>query len=331
LQLDDASLVPYVRSLGLLPPDRSLEVEPAGDGNINYVRRIRAAGDGSLIVKHARPTLERFPEYEAPTERLLFEYAYGEVVLELAPEEAPVLPQVLHFDPEARALVLEDLGNAPRLEEELLAGRVPEAALARVGRFLGRVHAATRPRAMDLEPRFENLGMRELHGEHIFTFPFEPNDFPIPSEVRHEARRLLEPSLRGRIRELRKLYYDSRQALVHADVQPSNILLVDGEPKLLDAEIAHVGDPAFDVGTVLAHLHFHLALRPDSAPLSRAERGLLEEYRAGGGKEEDVARAYGYAAVEMLRRTTGAARVRAVEDPAAALAALRHAASLLRS
>jgi 5-methylthioribose kinase len=173
--------------------------------------------------------------------------------------------------------------------------------------------------------------MRELHGEHIFTFPFEPNDFPIPSEVRHEATRLLEPSLRGRIRELRKLYYDSREALVHADVQPSNILLVDGAPKLLDAEIAHVGDPAFDVGTVLAHLHFHLALRPDSAPLSRAERGLLEEYRAGGGKEEDVARAYGYAAVEMLRRTTGAARVRAVEDPAAALAALRHAASLLRS
>ncbi len=329
MQIDDASLVPYVRSLGLLPPGRRLEVEPAGDGNINYVRRIRAEGDGSVVLKHARPTLERFPEYEAPTERLLFEHAYGEVVQEVAPEEADVLPRVLHFDAEARALVLEDLGDAPRLEEELLAGRAPEAALARIGRFLGRVHSATRARAIDLEQRFQNLGMRELHGEHIFTFPFEPNEFPIPTEVRHEARQLLEPSLRERIRELRKLYYESRQALVHADVQPANILLVNGAPKLLDAEIAHVGDPAFDVGTVLAHLHLHLARRSNDPALRRAERSLLEEYRAGGGREKDLGRAYGYAAVEMLRRTIGAARVRAVEDPSAAVAALRHAASLL--
>jgi 5-methylthioribose kinase len=171
--------------------------------------------------------------------------------------------------------------------------------------------------------------MRELHGEHIFTLPFEPNEFPIPSEIRRAAGALVGPKLRERIRALRQRYYKSRVALVHADVQPANILLVAGAPKLLDAEIAHVGDPAFDVGTVLAHLHFHLAVRPDDAALARAEHGLIDEYRAAGGQHEDVEHGYRYAGVEMLRRTIGAARVRAIEKSDAALAVLRRASQLL--
>jgi 5-methylthioribose kinase len=171
--------------------------------------------------------------------------------------------------------------------------------------------------------------MRELHGEHIFTLPFEPNDFPIPAEVRTAAEALVRPCHRERIRALRRSYYQSGAALVHADVQPTNILLVVDSPKLLDAEIAHVGDPAFDVGTALAHLHFHLARRPDDAAVKRAVYRLLEAYEAAGGYKEDVQRAYGYAGVEMLRRTIGAARVRAVQKPDDAIAALRLASSLL--
>jgi aminoglycoside phosphotransferase (APT) family kinase protein len=170
--------------------------------------------------------------------------------------------------------------------------------------------------------------MRELHGEHIFTFPFEPNDFPIPDEVRREAEGRINGPRRERIRALRRRYYESRLALVHGDVQPANILLADGAPKLIDAEIAHVGDPAFDVGTLLAHLRLNLRIRGGDL-LGRAEQALVDGYREGKGLEEDVTRARGYAAVEMLRRTIGAARVRAVQGPEAALIAVRDAASLL--
>jgi aminoglycoside phosphotransferase (APT) family kinase protein len=111
-------------------------------------------------------------------------------------------------------------------------------------------------------------------------------------------------------------------------VQPANILLADGAPKLIDAEIAHVGDPAFDVGTLLAHLRLNLRIRGGDL-LGRAEQALVDGYREGKGLEEDVTRARGYAAVEMLRRTIGAARVRAVQGPEAALIAVRDAASLL--
>jgi fructosamine-3-kinase len=42
--------------------------------------------------------------------------------------------------------------------------------------------------------------------------------------------------------------------LVHGDFSPKNILVHDGRLILLDHEVAHVGDPAFDLGFALAHL-----------------------------------------------------------------------------
>jgi 5-methylthioribose kinase len=313
LRLDDDALGDWLRRAGLASARDEIRVEPAGDGNINYVRRVRIGPARSLVVKHARERLERFPEYAAPSERLLCEHRYGEVVRERAPEVAGVLPAVVHFDAPARILVMEDLGDAPRLEDALLAGRAPDAALAALGRFLGRVHAGTASDAAALATLFENEGMRALHGEHIFSLPFAPNEFPIAPRVREHAGRALERvGVRERIAGLRARYYDSRAALVHGDVQGGNVLLQGDRPRLLDAEIAHVGDPAFDLGSALAHVRFHAALRPGDASAARAGVALLDGYRESGGPAS-LSDAAAYAGIEMLRRTLGAARMRFVD------------------
>ncbi len=293
-------------------------MEPVGDGNINWVRRVRLPDGSSFVVKHARKALERFPEYSAPVERLVYEHRYGQIVRERTPEVAATLPELLHFDDRLPLLAMEDLGPAPRLEEALCTGRAPSEALRRLGRFLGAVHAATTD-AEALAGHFENHAMQELHGEHIFTLPFAPNDFPIPEQVRrHAAEALARPGARQRIAALRTAYYGARRALVHGDVQAGNVLLQGDRPRLLDAEIAHVGDPAFDLGTALAHLRFHTALAPEPTPFERLEAALVEGYLEGGGQRGDVERAGGFAAVEMLRRTIGAARVALVAEAEAA-------------
>lgn len=328
--LEDRSLPDYLRRLGLLPADGAAHVEPAGDGNINFVRRVRRPDGSSLVIKHARARLERFPEYAAPVARLHFEHRYGEIARERVGALADVLPSVLHFDPEAPLLAMEDLGRAPRLDDALLAGARPAEPLRRLGRFLGAVHRATAPDAPALAERFSNREMQELHGEHIFTLPFEDNAFPIEPSLREQAaRQLARPGLRKRIEELRALYYDSRAALVHADVQAGNILLAGDRPKLLDAEIAHVGDPAFDLGTALAHLRFHAVLADDPNAVAGLESALLDGYRDGGGRQQEIERAPGYAAVEMLRRTIGAARLPFLLEPGPAERVLAHAFQLL--
>jgi 5-methylthioribose kinase len=321
--LDEESLPDYLRGLGLIG-DEPVEIERAGDGNINWVRRVRA-GARSWVVKQARPTLERFPEYRASTERIVFEARWLETVRPL--DRGEVCPAVAVFDAPSRTLVLEDLGEAPRLDAVLAAGGDGSAAAARIAGFLGVVHAATRaprgsPAARDLAARFANDEMRRLHGDHVFVLPFLPNDFPLAPAVRARAEALWrDGALARKAAAAYRRYLEPHGALVHGDAQAGNVLLAARGAVLLDAEIAHLGDPAFDLGTLLAHLWLPAVARRAPSRAEPAAAAAMASYRltAGSGiRLESDAR--GYAAIEMLRRTLGAARVPVAEPPEAALA-----------
>ncbi|RIL06824.1 MAG: hypothetical protein DCC71_05485 [Proteobacteria bacterium] len=327
-RLDEASLPAHLRSLGLLRSGESAVIEAAGEGNINWVRRVRA-GARSFVVKQARPALERFPEYAAPTERIVCEARYYETVAAL--DEAGVCPAVIAFDEPARLLVLEDLGDVPRLDAAPADGRDATAAAQRVARFLGAVHGATADQRT-LAARFANDGMRRLHGDHVFDLPFRANDFPLPPAVRARAERIWAD---GRIAaiaaEAYQLYLAPAGALVHADVQGGNILLAARGAVLLDAEIAHVGDPAFDLGTLFAHLWLGPVARGAAHAADAAIHAAWRAYTAASAYADAPlhGRAVRYAAIEMLRRTLGAARVAAVAEPAAALRVVDFASELL--
>jgi 5-methylthioribose kinase len=324
--LDERSLPDYLRSLGILGAREPARVEPAGDGNINWVRRVRAPGR-SWVVKQARPALERFPQYRAPTERIVCEARWLETVRPLDRER--VCPDVVAFDEAARVLVLEDLGDAPRLDAWLAGGRDAREPAARLARFLGAVHAATRDPA--LAARFANDAMQRLHGDHVFDLPFRENDFPLPPAVRARAEALWRDGAVAAIAAAAyRRYREPRGALVHGDVQAGNVLLAPRGAVLLDAEIAHVGDPAFDLGTLLAHLWLPAAARGEPGAAEPAVAAAWSAYQAAGGAPPSVADdARRYAAIEMLRRTLGAARVPAVAAPGASLAVLDFAQSLL--
>ena len=330
-RLSDETLGEHLRRLGIARPDDRIEVEPAGDGNINWVRRATLIGSERLscIVKQARPALERFPEYEAPTERMVCEARYLE---RARPADTDgVLPAVLAFDEPNRLLVLEDLGHAERLDAALARGAPVDDALAALARFLGRVHAATRDDA-SLATAFQNEGMQRLHGDHIFVLPFGENEFELPPRTAERGAALRsDDAFQETAARAYARYLEPRGALVHADVQAGNILLPAGGVKLLDAEIAHLGDPAFDVGTLLAH-----RLLPDAAVgrASGARAALVscwDAYRETHGAPglPDLADALRYAGLELLRRTLGAARVAAVADDGAGVRVIETGAALV--
>ncbi len=319
-RLTERNLPEYLRKVGLGEAGEKLAVEAAGEGNINWVRRARAAGGRSWVVKQARPSLERFPEYSAPTRRSAFEALYYETV---APFDAgAVSPRIHHFDPAESVLVLEDLGAAPRLDEAARRGDDLGPALRALGAFLGAVHAGTRGEAARrLAPHFGNGEMQRLHGDHVFHLPYRPNDFPLSDAVAARARSVWgDAALVREIDAAYARYLEPRGALVHGDVQPGNILLAARGPVLLDAEIAHVGDPAFDVGTLIGHL---MLLAGDDGAAARPGVGALWTAYAdahGAAGLTAFASAARYAGIEMLRRTLGAARVAAVERDEVALA-----------
>jgi 5-methylthioribose kinase len=328
LRLEERNAAAYLLQRRLLRPGEELALEPAGEGNINWVRRVRISPSArSLVLKQARPALERFPEYQVTTERIVFEARYYEVA-RLSDLEG-VLPGVLDFDEGERVLILEDLGAAERLDDALRRGADGQDAARALGQFLGRVHAATRDRPL-LAQRFCNDAMRRLHGDHIFLLPFRQNSFPLSPGLRPHAERIWKDNrLTARADAAYARYLGAKDTLVHGDVQAGNVLLTPVGPKLLDAEIAHLGDPAFDVGTLVAHLCVNALAQRSSNPGS--VETLWSVYRGVTGEAaprfEEVAL---YAGIELLRRTLGAARLQAVARDEASLAVLEAALRWIR-
>jgi len=318
----EADLPGYLVTLGLLTPGEPARVEFAGEGNINWVRRVRSlARECSFVVKQARPALERFPEYRVSTLRIECEARWYETVARF--DRDGVCPRVHHFDPQRKALVLEDLAGAEPLDVLLARGGDAAPVAAVLGRFLGAVHAGTRD--PELASRFSNAEMRQLHGEHIFALPFRANDFPLSPAVAKRAQAIVaDAALLRRIEKAYARYRELAQALVHGDLQPTNVLVAAGAPKLLDAEIAHLGDPAFDLGQLTGHLWLRALARGDARAAAPAVSALWSSYSAasGGVLEFEFSDALVHAGIEMLRRTLGAARVPEVSRDEIALRAI---------
>ena len=69
--------------------------------------------------------------------------------------------------------------------------------------------------------------------------------------------------------------------LVHGDFTPKNVLATDGPPVLLDWEVIHAGDPAFDLGMLSAHLLLKACRdrpAPAASPLWLAAAALAQAY-----------------------------------------------------
>jgi 5-methylthioribose kinase len=330
IHLTEANLPDYLRGIGIVDASDPVAVEKAGDGNINWVRRAILPGGRSFVVKQARPALERFPQYQVDTARIVFEARYYETVR--PHDHEGLCPAVHGFDEDARVLVLEDLGGAERLDRALARGACPLAAAAALGRFLGRVHAATAD-APGLAARFANDAMRCLHGDHIFLLPFRDNDFPLEAAVAERAARVrADAELVVAADAAHARYLEPRGALVHGDVQAGNVLLPEAGPRLLDAEIAHVGDPAFDLGTLVAHLAFPAAARGEAAAARPLVEAAFSAYHGAhaGAELPGFAAVARYAGLEWMRRTIGAARVDLVAGARASLAVIDAAERMIR-
>ncbi len=177
---------------------------------------------------------------------------------------------------------------------QLLAGTVERGQVEQFGRLLGTIHRQSMNRAQELSAVFGDrtfFEMLRLEPYYRFTAARNPDtaDF---------FGRLIEETLATRL------------ALVHGDYSPKNILVFQGRLVLLDHEVIHWGDPAFDLGFSLTHLlskAFHLPAHRQ--PLMEAARCYWEAYQKAAGaigrQPEMEARAVRHTLACLLARVDG--------------------------
>ncbi len=265
--LESTQAVPPVfaqalRDLGLAG-NKELTGVPLTGGVSSDIWRIDTP-QGPVCAKRALAKLRVAADWHAPIERNLYEARWMQVADAAVPGCAP---RVLGQHPALGVLVMSYLPPADhRLWKQLLREGQADAATAQaVGHTLARIHAyaAAQPALaaqFDTDPIF-------------FDIRLEP--YLLATAARH-------PDLAPRLQALVAQTQAHKQALVHGDVSPKNILIGPRGPVLLDAECAWWGDPAFDLAFCLNHLLLKcLWLPPASAAFLACFAALAEAYLQG--------------------------------------------------
>lgn len=280
----------------------TLRFYPLTGGVSSDIWRVEGA-DTPLCVKRARPALAVAADWRVPVQRSHHEAEFLRVVVKDVPGFAPPL---LAEDLDEGFIVLPYLDpSAWRLwKADLLAGDVNPEIARRTGALLGRLGCATRNRP-DLARRFDT-------GSYFDALRLDPY-------LRECAR--VHPDLAAPLDALIDETCGRREALVHGDASPKNILVGrGGVPLILDAECAFYADPAFDLAFLLNHFLLKSVHRPDRL---LAFRTAMASVLAGHAETENPdymaavqARASRLLPGLMLARVDGKSPVEYLTDPA---------------
>lgn len=240
----------YLAGRAVLCTDDGVVAEELGGGVSGVVLRVLTP-HGRLIVKRFLPELRVADHWPANPARAMTEAAALELASRLVPGSVPL---VVDADPHACTVTMQCAPEGWRnWKEDLLAGRAEVSVAGRLGRYLGAWHEGTAGDAA-VARRFDD------------TDAFE--QLRVDPYYRTVMRRV--PELAPVLAPYVERMAGTRGCLVHGDYSPKNVLTGDGGVWVLDWEVGHTGDPAFDVAFMTNHLALKTIHRPGAADAYRA-------------------------------------------------------------
>jgi aminoglycoside phosphotransferase (APT) family kinase protein len=278
----------YVREHGLVPGDAPLHGEELGGGVSSSVIAVRGGAVG-LVLKQALPKLRVEDDWHAKVERTDTEASALRLYGSLTPH---AVPRLIHHDRANHVLVME---RAPRdrrnWQAEISQSRPRLDAASWAGETLGTWHRETT----------DKISVAESFGDHDAFAQLRLDPFHTTvAERRPELAELVLPYLDELAR--------ARRCLVHGDYAKKNMLVGPSGRWVIDHEVAHFGNPVFDVAFFLSFVVLSAvrwqALRDE---MRRLGDTFLDAYHAttGPGFAGDAAAISGHTACLMLARTDG--------------------------
>lgn len=231
----DLTILTALRRLQLIDQQTVPAMIPLTGGVSSDIWRVDLP-EGAVCVKRALPRLKVPSVWEVPVERNRYEWEWLQVAAAVAPDCVPTL---VAQDTDSGCFVMQylDSDTYPLWKDQLRRGIAEEATARAVGQRLAAIHGATVSRP-DIRDRFPT--------DHIFyAIRIEP--YLLATAAQHD-------DLAVPLRRLASDTIATKQALVHGDASPKNILIGPHGPLFLDAECAWYGDPVFDLAFCLNHL-----------------------------------------------------------------------------
>jgi 5-methylthioribose kinase len=288
----------YLVARGLIArADLPVQVAVAGEGNMNCTLRV-ITPRRRLIVKQARPWVEKYDHIPAPWNRSHVEAAFYETVA-AAPGVGDRMPRLVHVDPDARVVVLEDLGDGGDLASIYSGAALSDDDRDSLADYLVGLRRVVVPE--HLKAVLANRDMRALNHEHIFHFPLVEHNGLALDEITPGLQPIADQLRRddafvARVTALGSRYLEDGDTLVHGDYFPGSWVRTAAGVAVIDPEFCFLGCGEYDLGVMIAHL----IMAGDAAD-------VLGRVAADGAADRALARQF--AGVEIMRRLIGVAQL----------------------
>lgn len=231
------ALLAYLREAGHIPGGESPTFTTLRGGVSSRTVLVERPAGPDWVIKQSLAKLRVDVDWYSTPERIHREATGMRWLTELAP---PSTVPALVFEDHAHHLLAMDAVPQPHSnwKTALLAGALEMDHVRQFGQLLGTVHRRAAERRTEIAAVFDDRSVFE-------SLRIEPYYRYTGAQVPEAAPFLAQLILSVRARRL---------TLVHGDYSPKNILVHAGRLVLLDHEVIHFGDPAFDLGFSLAHL-----------------------------------------------------------------------------
>lgn len=231
------ALLAYLRDQGRIAADEQPLIHILAGGVSNRTVWVERPGGEAWVLKQALAKLRVSVDWFSSPERVHREALGLRWLAQLAPP-GTITPFV--FEDHTHHLLAMQAVPHPHdnWKSLLLAGRLEENHINQFARLLGAIHRHAFERREEVAPIFADRSFFEsLRLEPYYSYTAGQ----VPAAA-HFLHALIEETRACRL------------TLVHGDYSPKNVLVHQNRLILLDHEVIHWGDPAFDLGFSLTHL-----------------------------------------------------------------------------
>lgn len=244
--------------------DAKLEAKEIGDGNINYVFRVKDTKSGkSIVVKQAAEQLRISKEMKLSTDRGRIEAK----ILQLQESYAPgLVPKVYLYDEVMCAIIMEDMVGYTMMRTGLVKHEIYPKFAEDITTFMVNTLLPTTDVVMnhkekkELVKEFINPDLCEITEDLVYSEPYidynhRNNVFPpvaefVQKELYEDKKLHLEAA------KLKFDFMNNAQALIHGDLHTGSIFINKEHTFIFDPEFAFFGPIGYDVGNVIANMFF---------------------------------------------------------------------------
>lgn len=232
-----AQLRRYLRRNGYIDHDEEPQFRTLDGGVSNRTVLVQRPTGEAWVLKQALEKLRVPIDWFSNPKRIHREALGLRWLADLAP--AGTIPEFIFEDRHEHVLAMEAIPEPhENWKLRLLSGRLEGEHVEKFARMLAAIHRSAYARRDEVAVAFHDRSFFEslrLEPYYRYTATQLPSSAPFLQTLIDETRA-------------------RRITLVHGDYSPKNILVYDGTLILLDHEVIHFGDPAFDLGFSLTHL-----------------------------------------------------------------------------